>query len=144
MSTSSPSKERHQNDGEWSFISPYDHYPNAATNLRPLLHRLEELADYSSIHCGAVPRQGNLLALLEETGNIVCVPLFPGDRAGLSTSGVSGQTPIKLPESLCSQQKLSMGALRFDPPGTLLYAIDSKGKLIRAGFTQDTSAEDPK
>lgn len=101
--------------------------------LRPLTHRLEQLAEHK-IQCGAVPRQGNLVAFLEETGNVTYVPLTAGDRAGLSS-----QHPLRLPVSLCPQQKLSMGCLRFDPSGTILYAIDSKGRLIRATFTQVTA-----
>lgn len=88
---------------------------------------------------GTVPRQGNLVALLEKTGKIVLIPLTPSDRGGLCSATPREREPAELSVALCTQAKPSMGCLRFDPPGVLLYAIDSKGKLIRASFKNNTS-----
>ncbi|KAL9113858.1 MAG: hypothetical protein Q9227_001992 [Pyrenula ochraceoflavens] len=135
--TSSPSSERSRNEGEYSFISPVDCTAQHPVDLSPLLHPLEKLAKHPAIRDGAVPRRGNLVALLEKSGGIVLLPLIADDGAGLITPSIAGHQPPRLSSSLCQQRRSNMGSLRFDPPGTLLYAADTKGKLIRACFTQD-------
>lgn len=142
LSTSSPSSERSRNEGEWSFISPVDHSLVPRHPPPHLIHRLKQLKRRLPIGTGAVPRPGNLVALLEKTGKIILIPLTSNDRGGLCSANSEGEEPAELPISLCTQAKLSMGCLRFDPPGALLYAIDSKGKLIRASFKHTTSEID--
>ncbi len=87
-----------------------------------------------SLVAGAVPVQGNVVAVLEKTGKIILVRLTSNGRDGLGSVNSEDAKPTEVPASLCSKTKLSMNCLRFDPHGAHLFAIDTKGKLIRTRF----------
>jgi hypothetical protein len=135
LSTTSPSNERFRNGGEWTYISPVSDTPSGVPEeLDQNLWRLRD--DAKAILTGAATPNGDVVALLEQTGKVLLFPLGPGRDGGL----VNSQEPIKLNKELSKQQKASTTSLRFCTKGTNrqlhLYAIDTKGRVVWKSFEQ--------
>lgn len=134
LSTTSPSNERFRNGGEWTYISPVSDTPSRVPE--ELNQDLWRLRDARAILTGAATPNGDVVALLEETGKVLLFPLGPGKDGGL----VSFQEPIKLDKELSKQQKASTTSLRFCAKGPNrqlhLYAIDTKGRVVWKSFNQ--------
>ena len=130
--TTSPSSERYRNGGEWSFISPLSY--TMGPRLRPPnlpCHDLEQFKGHHALTVGCVSRTHDVLAVLEDSGNISILSLENHEKGGIC--GEEGE-PKRLPEALCREEKPSTSCLRFDPDGEKLFAIDRKGKIIVTKF----------
>ena len=129
LCTTSPSRERSKYGGEWSYISPVISLP--ATIPARLDHSLWRLRECKAILAGAVSPSSNLIALLEETGRVLLMPLVAEASGGLSS-----EDPVFLDVRLAEQQKASSTSLRFCQVGQklCLVGVDTKGKFIRKYF----------
>ena len=129
LCTTSPSSERSRYGGEWSYISPV--IPLPATIPAQLDHSLWRLRECKAILTGAVSPSSNLIALLEETGRVLLMPLVAEASGGLSS-----EDPVFLDVGLAEQQKASSTSLRFCQVGQnlCLVGVDTKGKIIRKYF----------
>jgi hypothetical protein len=156
LSTTSPSNERYRNDGEWTYISPVSDDPSV--DPKELSQDLW-LLDDGAVLTGAATASGDVVALLKETGELLLFPLTPRKGGGLALANFQGpmkpnkkrgglalpnlQEPIKLDRKLSKQQKASMTSLCFCSKGTNrqlhLYAIDTKGTVVRTSFNQEQS-----
>jgi hypothetical protein len=134
LSTTSPSNERVRNGGEWTYISPVSDTPSRVPE--ELSQDLLRLRNARAILTGAATPNGDVVALLEERGEVLLFPLGPGNSGGL----VNFQEPIKLEKELSKQQKASTTSLRFCAKGPNrqlhLYAIDTKGRVVWKSFDQ--------
>ncbi|MCJ1379436.1 hypothetical protein MMC17_002537 [Xylographa soralifera] len=134
LCTTSPSRERSKNNGEWSFVSPVGAGP---AKVPPQLdHNLWRLRKAKAIIAGAASPDGSIIALLEETGNILLMSLVAQDGGGLSSLD-----PITLDVSLKSQKSASPTALRFCEVDRrlCLIAVDPEGTVIRLYFQDQTN-----
>ncbi|MCJ1398285.1 hypothetical protein MMC11_001482 [Xylographa trunciseda] len=132
LCTTSPSRERARNNGEWSYVSAVGDGP---VRVPPQLdHDLWRLEKAKAIIAGAVSPDGTVIALLEETGKILLMPLVAEDGGGLSSLD-----PITVDTRLHAQSSASPTALRFcQLDGHLcLVAVDPQGTVLRLTF-QDT------
>jgi hypothetical protein len=156
LSTTSPSNERYRNDGEWTYISPVSDTPSV--DPKELSQDLW-LLDDGAVLAGAAAANGDVVALLKETGELLLFPLTPRKGGGLALANFQGpmkpkkksgrlalpnlQEPIELDRKLSKQQKASMTSLRFCSKGTNrqlhLYAIDTKGTAVWTSFNQEQS-----
>ncbi|MCJ1436360.1 hypothetical protein MMC27_005739 [Xylographa pallens] len=133
LCTTSPSRERSANNGEWSFVSPVGAGP--AQVPQQLDHHLWRLQNAKAIIAGAVSPDGSVIALLEETGRILLMPLVAQEGGGLSALD-----PIALDKRLRSQKSASPTALRFCmvERRLCLVAVDPDGTVIRLPFQDQT------
>ncbi|MCJ1389386.1 hypothetical protein MMC18_002243 [Xylographa bjoerkii] len=133
LCTTSPSRERSKNNGEWSFVSPVGAGPAKVPSQ--LDHNLWRLRRARAIIAGAASPDGSVIALLEETGKILLMPLEAPEGGGLSSLD-----PITLDVSLKSQRTASPTALRFCKVGgqLCLIAVDPAGTVIRVPFPNQT------
>ena len=135
LCTTSPSNERSKNNGEWSYISPVGAGP---AKVPPQLdHNLWRLRKAKAIIAGAASPDGTIIALLEETGRILLMPLVAQDGGGLSSLD-----PISLDKKLKSQKSASPTAMRFCEVdrSLCLVAVDPKGTVVRQHFTSGSSS----
>ena len=132
LCTTSPSSERSRYGGEWSYISPI--LPLPATIPPQLDHSLWRLRECKAILTGAVSPSSNLIALLEETGRVLLMPLVAEASGGLSS-----EDPVFLDVRLAEQQKASSTSLRFCHVGhnLCLVGVDTKGTIIRKYFEDE-------
>ena len=133
LCTTSPSRERSKNNGEWSFVSPVGAGP---AKVPPQLHHnLWRLRKAGAIIAGAVSPDGSIIALLEETGNILLMSLVAQEGGGLSAL-----EPITLDATLKRQTSASPTALRFCEVERrlCLLAVDPEGTVIRLDFQDQT------
>lgn len=129
--TTSPSSERYRNDGEWPFISPLSHA--RGPELRPPnppFHNLEQFKEHHALTVGCVTRKHDVLAVLEDSGEISILSLKNHEKGGICGEG----NAERLSEALYKHEKPSTSCLRFDPAGERLFAIDTKGKIIMTDF----------
>ena len=134
LCTTSPSRERSQNNGEWSFVSPVGAGP---AKVPPQLdHNLWRLRKAKAIIAGAASLDGTVTALLEETGRILLMPLVAQDGGGLSSLD-----PITLDVTLKSQKSATPTAIRFCEVDhrLCLMAVDPKGTVIRLHYQDQIS-----
>ena len=133
LCTTSPSQERSNNNGEWSFVSPVGAGP--ARVPQQLDHHLWRLRQARAIIAGAASPDGSVIALLEETGKILLMPLVAQDGGGLAALD-----PIVLDARLKSQNSASPTALRFCEVErrVCLVAVDPDGTVIRLHFQDQT------
>ncbi|MCJ1283639.1 hypothetical protein MMC26_002970 [Xylographa opegraphella] len=129
LCTTSPSRERSKNNGEWSFVSAV----GAGPALVPpqLDHHLWRLRKAKAILAGAASPDGSVIALLEESGNVLLMPLVAQDGGGLASLD-----PITLDSKLKSQKSASPTALRFciRERRLCLLAVDPDGTVIKLLF----------
>jgi hypothetical protein len=99
-------------------------------------HSFFDLGESPPIIAGAVSTHGNVVAMLENTGNLILCSLARSDNGGICPSG-----EIKVLKSILSKHKnslLSSTSLRFhldkDNQHVYLFAVDIKGKVVRIGF----------
>jgi len=129
---------REATGGEWPFISPVGIFP--AQVPKGLEHPFTDLGHSTAMVAGAVSAEGNLAAMLAQSGDLIITPLT-GDCDG----GVRPSPSRRFVYSglLCERQN-SLGSttsLRFVPQNgqtqneqTLLYVADISGKLVRIAF----------
>ena len=130
--TTSPSSERWRNDGEWSFIVPLPF--TGGPRLRPTkppCHDLEQFKKHRALTLGCVSKKHNVLAVLEDSGEISVLSLKSHEMGGIC--GEEGDAE-RLSQALCKQEKPSASCLQFDPDGERLFAIDPSGKIIITEF----------
>ena len=130
--TTSPSSERYRNSGEWSFILQLSYI--RGPRLRPpnpSCHDLEQFKEHRALTVGCVSMKHNVLAVLEDSGDISIISLKSHEKGGIC--GGEGDAE-RLSEALCKQEKPSTSCLRFDPDSGRLFAIDPKGKIIVTDF----------
>ena len=133
LCTTSPSRERSKNNGEWSFVSAVGAGP---ARVPPQLeHNLWRLRKAKAIIAGAASPDGSVIALLEETGRILLMPLVAQEGGGLSSLD-----PITLDVPLKSQKSASPTALRFCEVERrlCLLAVDPEGTVVRLHFENQT------
>ena len=133
LCTTSPSRERSTNNGEWSFVSPVGSGP--AKVPAQLDHNLWRLCKAKAIVAGAASPDGSIIALLEETGRILLMPLVAQDGGGLSSLD-----PVTLDAKLKTQRSASPTTLRFCEVDRrlCLVAVDPDGTVIRLYFQGQT------
>src|SRR5205085_1292311 len=126
LATTSPSSERYNNNGEWTFISAVADEPaKVPSDLQLDLAKLEKA---KPIVAGTVPISGDLVALLENSGKIYLLRLRSIDgHIG------SGEKPVTLAEKLAGANKVSNTCLRFHVANgcLFLYAVDTEGTVIK-------------
>ena len=153
LCTTSPSSERHQNQGEWSFILPLPNLGKlTAPQLRPPyrdnIHNFEQFENHRAITAGAVSSRHNVFAVLEVNGRISLLPLKASAQGGIC--GVNTKNKMKdLDESRGSisytDTRVGMkilderlggtgGCLSFTPDGEKLIAVDARGKVVIVDF----------
>jgi hypothetical protein len=152
--TTSPSTERDSNEGgEWTFISPLSlPFPNWETEraYHCLIQIQSRKSPHLHIHASAISPQGNLIALLDSNGRICLIPLVSCDRGGMITD--TECEPIEVyvdrkwlfnwpKKAKLGRNEDQMAAIRFDPSGTRLYAVNWNGTVVVVNFPQATPAE---
>jgi hypothetical protein len=119
---------REATGGEWPFISPVGTFP--AQVPEGLEHHFFILGQSTAMVAGAVSAEGNLAAMLAQSGDLIITPLT-GGRDG----GVGPSSSFPYPRLLCEQQnpKGSTTSLRFVTQNdqTLLLVADISGKLVK-------------
>ena len=133
LCTTAASTERWRNGGEWSFCSPVILPPSQVPEMA--IHDLDQLGKQQTLIAGAVSSSASIFAVLEKTGRIYLLKL-----SGHEDGGVCGQVdpPQRLPASLSEFSRVSTQGttcLRFDPTGSIMYAISPKGRLIVVRFS---------
>jgi hypothetical protein len=135
LCTTSPSDRRNENGGEWPFISPV--HSGRISVPKQMEHSFFNLGESLPIIAGAVSTHGNVVAMLENTGNLILCSLARSENGGICPSG-----EVKVLKSILSKHKnslLSSTSLRFhhdkDNKRVYLFAVDIKGKVIRIGFS---------
>ena len=94
-------------------------------------HDLEQFKEHRGLTVGCVSRRHDVLAVLEDSGNISILSLKSHENGGIC--GEEGDA-VRLSEALCKQEKPSTSCLQFDPDGERLFAIDPRGKIIVTEF----------
>jgi hypothetical protein len=122
---------REATGGEWPFISPVGTFP--AQVPEGLECPFSILGHSTAMVAGAVSSKGNLAAMLAQSGDLIISPLT-GDRDG----GVCPSSRYLYTRLLCERQN-SLGSttsLRFviQNDQTLLYVVDTSGKLVELAF----------
>ncbi|MCJ1380356.1 hypothetical protein MMC17_003459 [Xylographa soralifera] len=127
LCTTSPSNENHTR--EMSFISPVASTP---MEVPPTLnHPLWKLGNAKAMIAGAASSTGRTIALLEETGKVVIMPLSPQDCRGLEERNAT-----VLNKQLAKQRDTSPTSIRFCESNQQLYlvAVDTGGSVIKKRF----------
>lgn len=133
LATTSPSSERHRNDGEWSFSLPLLSFSTPATpRLRPpspTIHNFEQFRDHRALRAGAVSSKYNVFAVMEDSGRISLLPLLAAEEGGVR--GASDEV-----EFLKNWKGTAGGYMRFGPEseGQNLVAVDAKGRGVIVEF----------
>ena len=138
LCTTSPSRERRPNQGEWSFILPV---PRPETPISPRLrppsstiHCFDQFKNHRALRAGAVSSEHNVFAVLEDSGRISILPLVASPHGGVC--GSAGRLQI-----LDKEVGSVSGCLKFTPDGKKLIAVDAKGKVVIAEFEGQRSIE---
>ena len=142
LCTTSPSSERHYNNGEWSFSLPLPstETPSSSTpRWRPpsnTIHNFEQFKRHDRFRAGAVSNKHNVFAVLEDNGRISTLPLTAGAQGG-----ICGPPPDESEGGGSTFLSKSIGkvggCLRFTPDGERLVAVDAEGKVVVAEFEKD-------
>lgn len=133
--TTSPSTQRKENGGEWSFIAPMKipfplHQDNAMHCLMDAQH-----GKFMSIVDCAVAKKGNAIALLGTRGKICVLGLRALDNGGI---GASDDALEELEKEVKISGHLQEATLSFTDDDKKLVALDIQGKLVVAEFESDS------
>ncbi|KAI9700275.1 MAG: hypothetical protein M1836_002289 [Candelina mexicana] len=130
LCSTSYSSQRHNNEGECSFVAPaITKFPQYDS---PLFHSLTQFVKAPPMQASTVAPQGNMAALLDRSGCIHVITLYPNANGGLHTERLMDR---KIEPKLNSHLVSAMGSVRFNRSGTKLVAVDHKGKLVIVTFT---------
>jgi hypothetical protein len=129
--TTVPSDRRHENGGEWPFISPVHLGP--ATVPEQLEHAFFGLKKSAPMIAGAVSADGRIAAMLESSGTLILHALEPSENGGICPSG----QPVVFKKVLGKHNNalLSNTSIRFhfneDSKRLCLFAVDIEGRIFR-------------
>jgi len=141
LCTTSPRAQRVRHNGEWTFLAPAgDPFPEDASHCFHCFHHVQRTKHYA-LHACAIPRQGNMVALLDKTGKLCLVPLRADNRGGITSDVL--KDPIEITEWNLGENDYHMVAIRFDPHGRRLVGVNSHGAIRVLEFEQAASVASP-
>lgn len=100
---------------------------NAPQPPADAVYDFHQFKNHRPLRAGAVSNKHHVFAVLEETGKISILPLRAGEKGGIC--GIRGDV-----QYLTKALNSASSALRFDPDGERLFAVDAQGRILITEF----------
>ena len=135
LCTSAPSTERFLHQGEWSFslLIPSNAFQPQAY-VSSMSHDFDQLKDHKPLFVGCCSNKHHIFAVLEASGRLSILRLDNHKDGGIYSR--SGDEAEILKHSLCKLDRPLTDCLRFDSSGSMLFAVDPKGKIVVTEFVR--------